>query len=185
MNKFTAFLSSAISYSVLSIVQAQPCPLVNTLTVPIAGNTTEQASVRLIGANTIHTGKTTYLAGQVIELVSGFEVRPGAGFEAYLSACKTADFTHSDREEVLSLTASPNPFSKSTLIEYMLPISSTVNISITDMRGITIASLVSNQPQQEGVHKTAFEPDSLPDGVYICVIDTPYGRKSIRILRRK
>lgn len=120
-----------------------------------------------------------------MELVPGFLVKPGAVFEAYLSNCASVNLARDDQEMSLSLAAYPNPFATNTLIEYGLPLASTVSISITDVRGIVLSGLLTDQPQSEGLHKVTFESESLPEGVYICVVSTPYERKSLRIVKHR
>ena len=124
-------------------------------------------------------------AGQVVELNTSFEVKPGAVFEATIFACESVESSRLDDEGALSLTAYPNPFATNTLIEYRLARASSVNISITDLRGITLSRIMYDQHREAGTYNFTFESESLPEGLYLCVIDTPYGRKSLRIVKQK
>lgn len=61
----------------------------------------------------------------------------------------------------------PNPFNPSTRIKFSLPQWEFVNISIYDIRGRNIKTLV-NQNLPEGVYETEFEAEYLSSGVLFC-----------------
>lgn len=70
--------------------RAQPCPTTVTLTAPVAGNgIVEQAGSHLVGSNFIESGGVSYRAGRSVTLAPGFEVNPGADFEASIAACES------------------------------------------------------------------------------------------------
>ncbi len=60
----------------------------------------------------------------------------------------------------------PNPFNPSTLITYNLPAKSMVTLSVFNVIGQKIATLV-NGVKNAGVHKVTFNAKNLPSGVYI------------------
>ena len=61
----------------------------------------------------------------------------------------------------------PNPFNPSTHIEYQIPINGLVTLTVYDVLGRSVATLV-NQQQQSGLYKVDFANDGLPtsSGVY-------------------
>ncbi|GEM_PF-1339148 len=59
----------------------------------------------------------------------------------------------------------PNPFNASTIIKYYLPESSQVNLTIVDLLGQEVQSLV-NGWQSSGVHQVTFNAEHLNSGVY-------------------
>ncbi|MFH0866804.1 MAG: FG-GAP-like repeat-containing protein, partial [Bacteroidota bacterium] len=59
----------------------------------------------------------------------------------------------------------PNPFAHTTTISYQLPEKSNVKLSVFDITGKEIKSLV-NQTQQAGEYKINFNAGSLPSGIY-------------------
>lgn len=59
----------------------------------------------------------------------------------------------------------PNPFNPSTLISYYLPITSQVRLTVYDLLGREVATLV-NGAQLAGLHKISFDASSLASGVY-------------------
>jgi hypothetical protein len=146
----------------------------------------EQASQHLTAANLVRSGEVAYRAGRSVTLTAGFEVRPGAVFEATIAPCQAVDLEHKSWEDnMFTLGSYPNPFAQNTLIEYTIPDASTVSVNIIDLRGVTISRLITNQEQSEGTHRLTFESDSLPEGVYICTLTTPNGRKTHKIIKQK
>lgn len=60
----------------------------------------------------------------------------------------------------------PNPFNPSTTIEYSLPTTSTVQISVFNVNGQLIKTLLSEK-QEAGVHRVKFNAGNLPSGIYL------------------
>jgi len=67
--------------------------------------------------------------------------------------------------EVSGLALSPNPFNPATVISYSLPSSTQVQLTVYDLRGRQIASLV-NSVQAAGPHAVRFDGQGLPSGIY-------------------
>ncbi len=59
----------------------------------------------------------------------------------------------------------PNPFNPSTTIEYSLPEAGIVKVSIYNVLGQQITTLV-NQFKSQGSHKVTFDAKNLPSGIY-------------------
>ncbi|MFI5251758.1 MAG: T9SS type A sorting domain-containing protein [Bacteroidota bacterium] len=59
----------------------------------------------------------------------------------------------------------PNPFNPATIIQYQLPKESKVNLSIFNLLGQKVASLV-DEVQNEGYKAVSFNATNLPSGVY-------------------
>ena len=60
----------------------------------------------------------------------------------------------------------PNPFNPSTVIEFSIPQVSNVSLSIFDLLGKEITTLVKG-PMAAGTHRVTFDAVNLPSGVYI------------------
>jgi arylsulfatase A-like enzyme len=60
----------------------------------------------------------------------------------------------------------PNPFARRTTISFSVPESGQVHVTITDISGNVVQTLV-NQTLPAGVHQYDFESGSLPSGVYL------------------
>jgi hypothetical protein len=72
-------------------------------------------------------------------------------------------FTYTDGFSLLQNI--PNPFAKTTNIEYTIPASQQVTLTLYDESGRLIRELV-NGMQSVGTHKISFEQDNLQSGVY-------------------
>ena len=62
-------------------------------------------------------------------------------------------------------SAYPNPFNPTTTIEFGLPVESHVEISIFDLRGQKVETLV-NEISQPGNHIVKWDADNVSSGVY-------------------
>ncbi|RJP74182.1 MAG: T9SS C-terminal target domain-containing protein [Candidatus Zixiibacteriota bacterium] len=65
----------------------------------------------------------------------------------------------------LSLT--PNPFNPTTTLRFEVPQAERVTLSIFDIAGREVATLVDGM-QQPGSHTVTFDANGLPSGVYLC-----------------
>jgi hypothetical protein len=65
----------------------------------------------------------------------------------------------------------PNPFNPSTLIKYQLPKAAFVMITVFDLLGKEVASLV-NGNVEAGYHQAEFNGSDLSSGLYIYKIET-------------
>jgi hypothetical protein len=65
----------------------------------------------------------------------------------------------------------PNPFHRSTLISYSLPSPTSVTLSIYDITGRLVETLV-NETQQPGIHQVRWARKANPSGVYFCTLRT-------------
>ena len=64
----------------------------------------------------------------------------------------------------------PNPFNPKTVIRYALPITGHIDLSIYNMLGQKVATLVSEE-QTAGNHKVNWDASNFPSGVYFCRLD--------------
>lgn len=65
----------------------------------------------------------------------------------------------------------PNPFNPSTSISYSLPASSNVTISVYDISGRKVSTLINNQSASAGTHQINFDATNLASGIYLYRID--------------
>jgi len=61
----------------------------------------------------------------------------------------------------------PNPFNPSTNISFNLPQASTVKLTVYNVLGQEVATLLDNRTLNSGVHKVAFDASALSSGMYI------------------
>lgn len=83
----------------------------------------------------------------------------------------------------IELSNAPNPFVASTTFRYCLPGEGRVNLTIVDLSGRTLATLL-NEKMGAGVHETTYDGSKLKPGMYLCKMDieTSKGRQS-KVLR--
>ena len=63
--------------------------------------------------------------------------------------------------------ASPNPFNPTTTLTYGLPEASEVRITVTDLLGRQVASLLNGEFRTAGYHTVQFNADGLASGTYL------------------
>jgi hypothetical protein len=76
----------------------------------------------------------------------------------------------------------PNPFTSKTQIKYNLPANSKVSITIIDMNGRVVNTLVNNQKQSAGVQIIDYNAEALNAGIYYAEISTDYGKASVKMI---
>ncbi|MFZ0453630.1 MAG: T9SS type A sorting domain-containing protein [Ignavibacteriaceae bacterium] len=72
----------------------------------------------------------------------------------------------------------PNPFNPTTRISFYLPITSAVNLTVTNILGQIVAEPVRNHVYSNGKHNISFNGINLPSGVYIYTINAVSFKKS-------
>ena len=65
----------------------------------------------------------------------------------------------------------PNPFNQSTVITYSIPMQTAVKLTIYDLQGKQVATLVDNF-QESGIYSVPFNAHSLSSGVYLYRLDS-------------
>lgn len=61
----------------------------------------------------------------------------------------------------------PNPFNPSTNISFNLPTSANVNLTIYNVLGQEVATLINGKAMTSGIHTVAFDASALSSGMYI------------------
>ncbi len=72
----------------------------------------------------------------------------------------------------LNLSLRPNPITNRSLISYSLPHSTPVRISVIDITGRKIATLLCCENQPAGTHQFSWQPQNLVPGVYFVKLQT-------------
>lgn len=78
----------------------------------------------------------------------------------------------------------PNPFNPTTSIAFSLPQSAQVNLTVYDVLGRRVATLVNGQ-LAAGQHQVQFEASSLPSGMYLYRLSTPAGSMTQKMMLLK
>ncbi len=96
---------------------------------------------------------------------------PTAAMDAFLGIDVTSVNTEGSVTPKLNLYIYPNPFNPDTNIEFTIPRSSDVSLSIYNILGEKIASLVDGY-KNAGNYNYRWLPESSASGVYFCVLRT-------------
>lgn len=105
---------------------------------------------------------------------------PYRGADEYTGSVTSVEENLSDRSFHL-LENYPNPFNPSTVIRFGVPKMESVNISLFDLAGREIASVVKSKTFAKGFHEINFDSKGISSGIYFCRIETPSFVKSIKM----
>jgi hypothetical protein len=84
--------------------------------------------------------------------------------------------------EALRLNSNyPNPFNGLTTISYHLPVATEVDLSVYDVLGRKVATLVKER-RVKGDHTVVFDPKDLPSGTYFCRLRVNAQTRTIKTL---
>ncbi len=76
----------------------------------------------------------------------------------------------------------PNPFHSRTMISYHLPATGDVELSIYDLSGLKVITLV-NETQQAGNHEVEWNANGKNPAIYICELKTGQGRRVMKMIK--
>ena len=78
----------------------------------------------------------------------------------------------------------PNPFNPTTAISYQLPAASTVKLTVYNLLGVELATLV-NGTQEAGTHIATWDATGMPSGIYFYKIDTGNFTRTMKMVLQK
>ena len=143
----------------------------------------EQAVEHLMASNAVASGATArYTAGQSVTLQPGFVAQAGSVFQAMIS---TVDGRPSPEPGTkLTVRAFPNPFEKTTTVEYSLPEALRTTHTLTDATGRLVGQPEGQSVESAGIHQTPLDLGHLPVGVYLYQVKTEGGMKTLRLVKK-
>ncbi len=146
----------------------------------------EVATETISASNVVsEESKVHYEAGKSVKLLPGFTAKNGANFKASIGKISSsARIAGAETSEKVSMYAYPNPFETSVEIEYYVPKAGKVSLSITNIIGMTIATLVDNQEVSEGNHTAKFSGDGITSGTYLYTLKTDTGAISKKLSKK-
>jgi hypothetical protein len=109
-------------------------------------------------------------------------------YEMFLYASEPVNVDPSTPASMARLMpAYPNPFNPKTTLSYSLPADCSVELSIHDVAGRKLRSLLDGQMREQGDHRVSwdgrnFQGELMASGAYIARLDTPYGCEFRRLL---
>ncbi len=68
---------------------------------------------------------------------------------------------------IIPLRIMPNPFRNEVKIEYMVKNPATVSLTLHDINGKEVGSIVSNERKEAGTYQVSFNGSALPKGIYL------------------
>jgi len=133
----------------------------------------ENWNFQTLGADTtiekiivLEKGKTAYIFGGKSAGYSGY-TKPFVLYYADLSRLTDVEQNERNIPQGFKLVQNyPNPFNPNTSINYQLPVSSFVNLTIYNILGKEVALLV-NKNMEGGEHKIKWSAAEFPSGIYI------------------
>ena len=134
-------------------------------------------------------GLDTVFTGEVQFTIEGSTLRDSVGTSTWQSACHS--YQSVDPELVpstyaIDLSAYPNPFNPSTMIDFSTPAQSVVTLRIFDLQGRLIRTLYQGE-QQPGQHSLQWSGEnesgeSVGSGVYLCHLESQGIVRSIKLV---
>jgi hypothetical protein len=127
-----------------------------------------------------YAGGGTVVAGYVYGLdVGGGKLYAGGGFgvvgtwpRSGIAAIGLVDLpTTGPPHSFVLAPVSPNPVHAEGTVRFTLPSASAVNLTVYDLQGRRVASLLSRAALAAGPHSISLQPAGWPGGVYFCRLD--------------
>lgn len=129
----------------------------------------------IIGTGTV----ASFRAGENVTLLPGFEIKKGGILEVKIEDCNTLPFVEEyvdnrTSEQVsqeplntsTTLHCFPNPFQKSTVIEYQLTENTSIDMKLYNITGNLVQQIIKPQQQITGKHQLELNASNIPNGIY-------------------
>lgn len=118
---------------------------------------------------------TIYNAGESVCLYPSFEAEYGSTFLAYIEGCEPSENLRrggvtKTNSILTNFKVYPNPFSRYAEIQFDLVNDSQLAISLFNVLGKQVKTLVSNKNFNSGKNKIPIDGSQLPSGIYYCSI---------------
>ncbi len=124
-------------------------------------------------------------ADPIDHLNPGYEGLLGAGRINSLACVATGLYDRQVQPRILSLSQNyPNPFNSATVLNYLLPESGPVTLSVYNILGQHMITFFDGI-QQAGVYSMAWEASDLSSGIYFVRLETIEHSESIKLLLLK
>lgn len=149
--------------------------------------TRHEVAIEKISASNVvsEDSKVHYEAGKSVTLLPGFSAKSGSSFKANIAKIETsAKIAGAETSDRVSMYAYPNPFESAVEIEYYVPKAGKISLSITNIMGMNIATLVDNQEVSEGTHKVKYAGDGINSGTYLYTLKTETGAVSKKLSKK-
>ena len=88
-----------------------------------------------------------------------------------------------ERGPGLELGGAPNPFRGSAQIRFRLPEPAVVSLSLFDVSGRSVATLIDRRSEPAGWHEAPLDGRGLAIGIYFCRLDVGRDSRTVKLLR--
>jgi len=95
-------------------------------------------------------------------------------FKVFMSPTSEVEHGETVAKEFRLYQNYPNPFNSQTTINYSLPKESTVSLSVFDILGRRVTTLVHNEKQTAGNYEIFYDASKLSSGAYYYDLQTEY-----------
>jgi hypothetical protein len=194
-------------------VLAVSCPFNLVVTTNVTTTDSKQASNHLTASNVIMAGaNASYHAGNEVLLSAGFWSQSNSTFRGYILGCGLGassdelvsrsnkisyDFRynngsttegssapHERMDNVLTTSASPNPFTTLVDIHYMVADNnSNLRMELFSMDGKKIRDVLAEENVQKGNYSLRLNTQELPVGLYLLVVTKNNTQENIKIVK--
>ncbi|HEX7342952.1 MAG TPA: T9SS type A sorting domain-containing protein [bacterium] len=80
--------------------------------------------------------------------------------------------------------AFPNPFNPVTKLKFSLPGATVISLSVFNTQG-GLVGVLADGLYSAGYHETSFDGTGLPSGLYLCQLQTSFGRSTVKLMLMK
>jgi len=163
------------------------CQTIQTLSAPESINRTVNTSQFITSSSIILPAKEIiYEAGENIQLLPGFTAAAGSNFTARIADCPSPENSVTQSlianylppiplekvvKKTLQLIIYPNPFTNTAIIDYRIPQTSPVKLTLWNLAGDLLKEW-SLGTQTKGRYQIQFHKESLPTGMYFLKLQT-------------
>lgn len=137
-----------------------------------------------VSGNKIWYEAETYIQGN-----PGFRATQGCSFRARIDNCSIGNSIAfreiAEQPQVILLQANPSLVTDKTQLMLKLSETNSVTISVFDLTGRKVKSVINNQQTIDGNHTFELNTADIVSGVYICTAETNNSKSSCRIIVQK
>ncbi|MBM3325541.1 MAG: T9SS type A sorting domain-containing protein [Calditrichaeota bacterium] len=83
--------------------------------------------------------------------------------------------------EYILLEAYPNPFNNQTVIRFQIPKAGDISLELFDLTG-RLSQIIFSDRVEAGSHQIVWNSESLPDGLYLCRLETENAVKTVKLV---
>ena len=187
MKTFFKYFGMFFCVMSVRVVSAQQANL--KITDNINKTTKHEVAIEQLSASNVvsEDSKVHYEARKSVKLLPGFSAKRGSDFKANIGKIEaTSRIAGAETSEKMDMYAYPNPFDseKAVQIQYYVPKAGKVSLTVTNLIGLNIATLVDNQDVSAGDHTASFSGNGLSSGTYLYTLKTEAGAMSKKLSKK-